>query len=174
MDRSISNFEKVFAAGLMIIMLFMVTHDWIPLGGLNDLEGIRSQHTTSELVSATLFNFASILIVFGLAMWFLGKAYPLWVRIWLVAHLGGIFAGAMAAWWIPYWFGADDNLVMRYDAMFGSTHAFLPVMNGIVPNTIHVLFHLVLVIVWLQSIYLAFAPGYGKKRLARSTAIKGT
>jgi hypothetical protein len=29
----------------------------------------------------------------------------------------------------------------RYRAMFGSTHAFLPERNGIVPNTLHCLLH---------------------------------
>ena len=29
----------------------------------------------------------------------------------------------------------------RYQAMFGGTHAFLPVHNGIRPNTLHVILH---------------------------------
>lgn len=171
MKRNIRTVEKVFVAGQGLILLFMLFHDWVPLGNLNDLEGIRSQNTTEEIVRTTAFNTASILVVLVLTLTFAGKRYPVWVRIWLVAHLGGVLLGALKAWWIPYFFGADPDLAARYEAMFGNTHAFLPEMNGIVPNTIHVLFHLTLAAMWLIAIALAF-QGKRKQAPAAGKAVK--
>jgi hypothetical protein len=156
MRRKIRTIEKGFVAGQILILLFMMLHDWIPLGPFNDLAGIRSQNTVPELLLTTAINTGSVLVVLTLTLWFIGKRYPVWARIWLVAHLGGILWGAVTAWWIPYFFGADKDLIDRYQVMFGNTHSFLPEMNGIVPNTIHVLFHCTLVMVWFIAIYLSF------------------
>jgi hypothetical protein len=41
--------------------------------------------------------------------------------------------------------------------MFGRTHAFLPMRHGIRPNTLHVGFHVVVVVV---LVLLAFMPPY--------------
>jgi hypothetical protein len=49
--------------------------------------------------------------------------------------------GQIRAWWIPYLFRADPQRAARYRIMFGNTHAFLPVRNGIVPNTAHVMLY---------------------------------
>lgn len=155
MKRKITISEKAFMIGLILILLFMLIHDWVPLGALNDVEAIKSQQTTSELLQITALNTLSILIVMVLAMAFIGKRYPIWAKLWLVIHLGFIAAGVIIAWWIPYFFGADQETIDRYDAMFGNTHAFLPEMNHITPNTIHVFFHLVLLVTWILAIYIS-------------------
>ncbi|SDG11020.1 hypothetical protein [Paraburkholderia phenazinium] len=36
----------------------------------------------------------------------------------------------------------DAKRAARYRIMFGNTHSFLPMRNGMVPNTLHVLLHL--------------------------------
>lgn len=156
MNRTIKLSEKIFIAGLVIIFVFNLIHDWVPLGSLNDLEGIRSQHSISELVTITITNALSILIVLLLTLWYAGRRYPLWARIWLVVHLGSILVGVLAAWWIPYLTGTGADMVAEYQTMFGDTHAFLPEMNGIVPNTLHVAFHIVLIAVWTLAIYIIF------------------
>jgi len=72
----------------------------------------------------------------GGILFFIGKRYPILIKIWLIVHPLCIFLGAIMAWWVPYLFGIGaEERVERYNAMFGNTHAFLPVMNGIVPNT---------------------------------------
>jgi hypothetical protein len=42
---------------------------------------------------------------------------------------------------VPWYVIALHRRAARYDAMFGGTHAFLPVRNGIRPNTLHVILH---------------------------------
>lgn len=70
--------------------------------------------------------------------------------------LSCIFVGALLDWWIPYFFGyGAEERAARYEQMFADTHSFLPVMNGIAPNTIHVIFHTILLFCILLSLYLS-------------------
>lgn len=160
MKRKILFTEKVFLTFMWLILLIMLFHDWIDLGPFNDLEGIRARNTTEELILITGINVASIGIILLLAHLFAGKTYPLWVKLWLVIHPSCVFAGALSAWWIPYFFGTDADMVERYEIMFGDTHSFLPERNGITVNTIHVLFHSML----LFCIFLAFFISFVQKR----------
>lgn len=156
MRRNIAAVEKVFIAGLGLILLFMLSHDWIPLGSFNDIPGVRAENSIGGLIKITIINTLSVLVVIVIALLFIGKRYPIWARIWLIIHLGSILFGAILAWWVPYLFGADAEMIERYNVMFGNTNAFLPVKNGMVPNTIHVLFHLTLLMTWILSIYISF------------------
>ena len=156
MKRNVTVSEKIFITGLGLILLFMLSHDWIPLGSLNDIQGVCAENTMSGLIQLTIINTISVLVVVVLTLLFIGKRYPIWARIWLIIHLGSILYGAISAWWIPYLFGAEPELIERYNVMFGNTHSFLQVMNGVVPNTIHVLFHVTLLMTWILSVYISF------------------
>ena len=156
MKRDIRLSEKFFLGGLSFILLFMIVQDWVPLGALNDVQAIREEQSFSELLTVTLINVAQILVLMGLVIAFMGKRYPIFIRLWLIIHQSSIFAGVLIAWWIPYFFGyGAESRVERYDQMFGDTHAFLPVMNGIVPNTLHTIFHITLLCCILLSIYIS-------------------
>jgi hypothetical protein len=48
---------------------------------------------------------------------------------------------------------------VRYQAMFGRTHAFLPVRNGIRPNTLHVVLHLIIVAILAVLALLSLTGG---------------
>lgn len=128
--RNIRASEKMYLCGLGLILLFMLIHDWVPLGSLNDVEALKAENTTGELIMITLINTLSISIMIAVSLLYTGKRYPIWARLWLIIHLGFILYGAVSAWWIPYFFGADLTMIERYGNMFGNTHAFLPVMNG--------------------------------------------
>jgi len=58
-------------------------------------------------------------------------------------------------------------MVKSYTTMFRNTHAFLPVRNGIVPNTIHTAFQLTLLSTWVLSLYLSAASGRKTDRANR-------
>jgi hypothetical protein len=49
--------------------------------------------------------------------------------------------GQIRAWWIPYLFRPEPERAARYQIMFGKTHRFLPIRNGLVPNTAHIMLH---------------------------------
>lgn len=120
---------------------FLLLHDWIPLGHLNDIAAVRRENALPPLIANTLI--VGGLFGFGLAgsVHYYGRAYPGWLHTWLWVSYVLLFLGELRAWWIPYLIQAEPQRAARYQAMFGRTHAFLPVRNGIVPNTLHIILH---------------------------------
>ncbi|QDP39685.1 hypothetical protein [Radiobacillus deserti] len=162
MKRKIRFSEKLLLAGLSFILLFMIVQDWVPLGSLNDVQAIREEHTFNGLVTVTLINVTQILLLIGLVVIFMGRRYPTWIKLWLIIHQVSIFVGALISWWIPYFFGyGAEQKVQIYNQMFGNTHSFLPLMNGIVPNTLHILFHITLLFCIIVMIYISFTSSKG-------------
>src|SRR5690625_1512742 len=156
MKRNIRLSEKFLVLGYVFILLFMIVQDLVPLGVLNDVEAIASVESLNEIIETTLIGVVQILLILG-GLLFMGKRYPLLVKIWLIVHPACILLGAIMSWWIPYFFGTGTlEKIERFNIMFGNTHSFLPVMNGIVPNTLHTLFHFVLVICIILTSYISF------------------
>jgi hypothetical protein len=123
-------------------VLFLWLHDWIPLGRLNDVTAVRSQDTMPRLVLVTLMQSVPFTIGLGFSLAYFGRPYPHWLYMWLWISYGLIFVGQIRAWWIPYLFRAEPERAARYQIMFGNTHHFLPMRNGLVPNTAHIMLHL--------------------------------
>lgn len=162
MKRDIRLSEKFLVLGYVFIFLFMIMQDLVPLGALNDVEAIASVESLNEIIVTTLIGVIQILLILGGILLFMGKRYPLLVKIWLIIHPACILLGAIMSWWIPYFFGTStEEKIERFNIMFGNTHSFLPVMNGIVPNTLHTLFHLMLLICIILTSYI-FLTGKSK------------
>jgi hypothetical protein len=122
---------------------FLWTHDWIPLGRLNDIAAVRRQDSTARLVRVTLIQSVPYTIGFVASVYYpsASRHYPGWLWYWLWISYGTLFAGELTAWWLPYLLRPQPERAARYKAMFGTTHAVLPERNGIVPNTLHCLLH---------------------------------
>jgi hypothetical protein len=58
----------------------------------------------------------------------------------------------LRAWWIPYLVSPDKERAARYQVIFAGTHSSLPKRNGMAPDTLHTLFHLVTV----TTVFLLF------------------
>jgi hypothetical protein len=123
-------------------VLFLWLHDWLPLGRLNDVAAVRSQDTMPRLVWVTLMQSVPFTIGLVFSLGYFGRPYPHWLYMWLWISYGLIFVGQIRAWWIPYLVHAEPERAARYQIMFGNTHHFLPIRNGLVPNTAHILLHL--------------------------------
>lgn len=155
MKREIRFSEKLLLIGYGIILLFMFVQDWIPIGSLNDVEAILEINSFDYVLTTTIINAGQILFIMGGILIFLGKKYPIWIKLWLITHPLCIFVGVLLSWWIPYFTGIGAaQKVERYQQMFGDTHSFLPVMNGIVPNTFHTIFHATLFICIVLTFYI--------------------
>ncbi|MFD2129990.1 hypothetical protein ACFSKI_01800 [Pseudogracilibacillus auburnensis] len=139
-ERNIRTSEKFLLISYFFILLFMLFHDWISLGVLNDIDAVKSVNSQKGLIMTTFINSIQIVILICLISLFVGKRYPIWAKLWLIIHPACIFIGVLISWWLPYFFGIGaDEKAENYAMMFGDTHAFLPIRNGIQPNTIHVL-----------------------------------
>lgn len=122
-------------------VLFLFLHDWIPLGKLNDTKAVRATISGRKLLAATLISTAPFAFGLAASAVYLDRPYPQWLLLWIGISYAILFLGELQAWWIPYFFRAQPERAARYQAMFGGTHAFLPVHNGIRPNTLHVILH---------------------------------
>jgi hypothetical protein len=134
--------ELIFLGLQVFQVLFLWLHDWLPLGRLNDVAAVRSQGTMLRLVIVTLVQSVPFTIGLLFSVLHFGQLYLHWLYIWLLVSYSIIFAGQLRAWWRPYLFQAEPKRAARYQIMFGNTHHFLPIRNGLVPNTAHIMLHL--------------------------------
>jgi len=119
---------------------FLWLHDWVPLGGLNDVHTVRTVDSHARLLTVTVIS--SVPFTFGLGYSLLHTdPWAHWFYLWLVISYGLLFLGQLRAWWLPYLAFPTARRAERYRVMFAGTHAFLPMRNGIVPNTLHVMLH---------------------------------
>lgn len=171
MKRDIRLSEKFLILGYIFILLFMIVQDLVPLGALNDIEAIASVESFNEIIVTMLIGAVQILLILGGVLLFMGKRYPLLVRIWLLVHPTCILLGAIISWWIPYFFGTGtEEKIKRFNIMFGNTHSFLPIMNGMAPNTLHTIFHLVLLICIIITSYVFLTSQDKDKRIVENKA----
>jgi hypothetical protein len=128
-------------------VLFLLLHDWVPLGPLNNVKSVHAENPGSKMIVGTLMSTAFFAVgLAATAFYFYARgAFPGWVRWWLWISYAFLFAGELRAWWIPYFLGTTEEKRTRYRAMFGGTHAFLAERNGVQPNTLHVILHVVTV-----------------------------
>ena len=136
-----SILEVILLALQVLQVLFLWTHDWVPLGRLNDVAAVRSQDTLGRLVTVTVVQSLPWTIGLYFSVRYFGREYPDWLNSWLWISYAVLLIGQIRAWWVPYLFRPDPKRAARYRIMFGKTHAFLPVRNGLVPNTAHFMLH---------------------------------
>jgi hypothetical protein len=131
---------------LLVLQAFQVAflwlHDWVPLGPLNDVAAVRAQDPLPRLIRVTLIQSVPFTLGLIFSALYFGRPYPSWLYYYLSVSYGLLFLGQLRAWWVPYVVSPDPERAARYRAMFGRTHAFLPLRNGMVPNTAHILLHL--------------------------------
>jgi hypothetical protein len=124
-------------------VIFIAFHDWIPLGALNDVKAAQDADTRAKLARVTVLSTLPFAIGLAATIYYARSGFPQWVWYWLWISYGVACYGVLRAWWLPYLFVPDPARAARYQ-MFARTHAFLPIHNGMRPNTLHVAFHIVL------------------------------
>jgi hypothetical protein len=140
----------------LFVVLFIALHDWLPLGRLNNLAGIRAVDTTRHLVVVTVLSTLPFAIGLAASVYYARTGFPMWLMVWLWISYGTGAYGMLRAWWIPYLLIRDPVRAARYQQRFANTHAFLPARNGIRPDTLHVCFHVVLVVLIILLCILTF------------------
>ncbi len=122
---------------------FLLFHDWLPLGPLNDLRAVHTVIPRRELLLTTAISSVSFVLTLAFSFRYAtASRYPGWLIEWMWISYGLLFLGELNAWWIPYLLRRSPTRAARYRSLFGRTHSFLPERNGITPNTLHVLLHL--------------------------------
>ena len=139
-----------------VVVIFLALHDWVPLGRLNNIAGLRAVDSTNRLALATALStlpFAAVLVASTL---FASVRYPNWLLWWLWGTYLACAYGILQAWWIPYLGTIDPDRARRYRIRFAGTHGFLPVRNGFRPDTLHVAFHSLVVATLVILAFVTF------------------
>jgi hypothetical protein len=144
--------EFTFIALQAVVVAFLLLHDWVPLGRLNNLGAIRGEDTLLRSVFVTLLPAVPAAIGLFYSARYRGRPYPDWLEMLLWITYGIFLLGMLRAWWIPYLVYPDKERAARYQVIFAGTHSFLPKRNGMAPDTLHTLFHLVTV----STVFLLF------------------
>jgi hypothetical protein len=147
----------VFLGCEFYVVLFIALHDWIPLGRLNNLAGIRAVDTTSKLLAVTALSTLPFAIGLAASFHYASAGFPGWLLDLLWISYGAGLYGMLRAWWLPYLLFEDRVRAARYQARFAETHAFLPTRNGIRPDTLHVSFHAVFLVAVILLGVLTFS-----------------
>jgi hypothetical protein len=138
-------FDGIFLGLQAFVVLFLLLHDWVPLGRLNNLGAIQSEDPIGRRIFVTLLPGVPA----GLGLYWsainFGRAYPSAVAWFLWITYGVLLLGMLRAWWVPYLLVPDPERAARYRILFRNTHTFLPVRNGIAPDTLHCLLHFAVV-----------------------------
>jgi hypothetical protein len=146
MAHNISGLATALQQILLGLQAFQVAflwiHDWVPLGRLNDVEAVRREDPLARLAGVTLLQSLPFTVGLVYSVRYLGQQYPGWLESWLMISYTLLFVGQIRAWWVPYLVKADPKRAERFSRMFGNTHSFLPIRNGLVPNTAHILLHI--------------------------------
>ncbi|HVI05199.1 MAG TPA: hypothetical protein VM711_03790 [Sphingomicrobium sp.] len=122
-------------------VVILWTHDWVPLGRLNDVAAIRRHDSLGRLIWVTLLQSVPFTVLLFYSIQFLQTGYSHSLRTWLWIGYGVLFLGELRAWWIPYLLRAEPDRALRYREMFGGTYSFLPERNGLTPNALHCILH---------------------------------
>jgi hypothetical protein len=112
---------------------------------LNNLGAIRREDTLLRSVFVTLLPVVPAALGLYDSFRFFGRPYPDWLEVLLWITYGVFILGMLRAWWVPYLLVPDKERAARYQIIFAGTHSFLPKRNGMAPDTLHTLFHLVTV-----------------------------
>jgi hypothetical protein len=136
-------FDSVFLAAQAFVVLFLLVHDWVPLGRLSNFTAKRDADSLGNRIFVTLLP----AVPAGLGLYYCAKnfahAYPEALLILLWVTYGSFLVGMLRAWWMPYLLVPDPERAARYKEIFAGTHRFLPERNGIAPDTLHTIFHAV-------------------------------
>jgi hypothetical protein len=142
--RPISHaFDISFLTLQAMVVAFLLLHDWIPLGRLSNVAAIQNEDSVQHRIFVTLLPALPAAIGLFYSAKYFGLAYPDGVEMLLWITYGLFIVGMLRAWWIPYLLIPDPARAARYEIIFANTHTFLPKRNGMAPDTLHTVFHLV-------------------------------
>lgn len=154
-----SVLNNAFATMLSLQCALIVAHDLVDIPGWNHGSQVRAAIGGRKFWAATLINaiFPGIALYFAIHYWRQPAPYP--VAIYWVLYCAITVISALAMWWVPYFFGADDKTKRLYAQMYAGTRQVLPPRgDNPCPNALHIVFHVLFVsnlmmalLLWLRA-----------------------
>ena len=139
-----------------ILLLFMLLHDLIKVPPFNDIDALRATDSTSWLIFSTIVNSFCVAIPLYLTLQLFFQSAFSCARLIIVCFYALLTFGTICSWWMPYILGSSASHKMHFHK-FKNTHHFLPARgNNVVPNSLHVVLHLLVWSCCALSIYFYF------------------
>jgi len=149
--------QYISLASSCFITLFLALHDWINLYPLNDLETLNKHCSLRNKILMTVVNTPFFILYTALLWHYWADPFPFWAKTYLITCNILFLVGIIFSWWLPYFFGWPQSQVNELHESHGTTHTFLPkIGSNPIPNTLHVIFHLVFVINMIATIAVIF------------------
>jgi len=138
-----------------ILLIIITLHDWVHLPPFTDIRTLEKHSSVrGRIINSAIFF---LLVFIPLALTIIYQPhFSRSVRIALLNFYGWMSLGTIVSWWIPYFFGGYSESYKAHFAEYQNTHHFLPARGtNIVPNTFHVLMHLLVWICFGITLYIA-------------------
>ena len=121
-------------------VIFLMLHDWVPLGRLSNLTAVQTIDSRARLLWTTLLSALPYAVGLGFSIARF-PAWPMWLQIYLEWLYGISIVAILWAWWIPYLSPSDSPRAERYRTRFAGTLTFLPKRHGFAPDALHTTYH---------------------------------
>lgn len=138
----------------IILFLFMIFHDWIPVKPFNDVETLKRVDGNYHRLLGSFINGMTVLIPLIITLYyFKSSIIPFTPNVCICIFYLMISIGTILSWWTPYFYGSSEQHKERFKK-FAKTHHFLPPRGDhVIPNTLHVVLHLQVWACFVISIY---------------------
>jgi hypothetical protein len=136
------TWESWLIALQAVQVVFLLLHDWVPLGRLSNLAAVRGIDSTAKLFWTTVLS--ALPYAAGLALSILWLPHwPMGLRIYLEWLYTISLLTIAFVWWVPYLSPSDSERAERYRVRFAGTLSFLPKRHGFAPDALHTAYHAV-------------------------------
>jgi hypothetical protein len=144
---------QLFIAMQFLLLIIMALHDWIHIPPLTNIRELEKYHSRNQRFLTSFIYTIIVLIPLTLTLYY--QPYFSWFTLINIALFYGFLTfGVISSWWVPYFFGSSEKLKNSF-VVYKNTHHFLPPRGtNIVPNTFHVLLHLLVLICFCFALFL--------------------
>ncbi len=149
--------QTLFAALITLQFVVVATHDLIDIPGWTHGAQVQSLLGRRKLWLITLINSSFPGLAAGLAVYYWHRPAPGLVADYWVVYCAVTLGSAVAMWYVPYFFGANEERKLDYAKMYAGTRQVLPPRgDNPRPNLLHLCFHALFVISFCLALLLRF------------------
>jgi hypothetical protein len=149
--------QTIFTFLITAQFLVGVLHDWLHIPGWTHGRQVYAALGPAKMWLSTAVNGLLPGLAVGFALSYWQRPKPSFVLTYWLVYCTVTVAGAMQAWWIPYFRGTDEKTKEMYAKMYEGTIQVLPAHgNNPRPNLLHLFFHSLFLTTLTLSVILRF------------------
>jgi hypothetical protein len=149
--------QTLFTFLIIAQFLAVLLHDWLQIPGWTHGRQVYAELGKTKMWLGTAFNGLFPGLAAGFALYYWQKQAPSFVLTYWLVYCAITVAGAIQAWWLPYWRGTDEKTKAMYSKMYAGTIQVLPARGeNPRPNLLHLFFHVLFLATLVLSAILRF------------------